>query len=115
MQQVQPQVMILKQKYTAKVTIINTNDLVLKTNDVNTANIISEWYKTMTGRKVHQGKGSKFIKCAIILEGARKDSAFNHNDWPVIVGDKMLECGYKLVGVSGSYQFSPMCAMFTMD
>ena len=89
-----------RKKYSFKVESCNNNDLRICTNDVNSATIITSWYKSMTTRKTeNHSQRHRFLKCCFILEGARKSVAFGEH-FEVPITDKMMEIGYKLVACS---------------
>ena len=102
-----------KKKYSIKVGAINNNDVFICTNDINSANVIVEWYKSETGRKVDDYKPNKFLKGAYILEGARKYSAFGDH-WDILMTDKLMEVGYKLSNVRRGVQYGE-CFLFISD
>lgn len=83
-----------EKKFTFKVQATNMNDLIIATNDTETADKFCKWYSEITGKDVKPQKGSTLIKTTSILDNARKDSALG-SSWIVAVGDKLLELGYQ--------------------
>lgn len=83
-----------QKRFSFKVEAKNINDLMIATNDTQTASELCKWYTQITGKDIKPQKGCKLIKTTCILDNARKDSGLG-SSWIVSIGDKLMELGYQ--------------------
>lgn len=94
-------------RYTVVIQTANSNDLRVTCKNSEFIKDIAGWYGQLTKQAVKYSKRQKFTN-AVTLDCARKDKAFNEQDWEGIVIDYMLSKGFEPLGNGIAVKFVTM-------